>query len=82
MSLRKILPKNLPLFLDDGRSVLVRKGRGSVVVCRQKGKGPPLVKGEQVATVPDKSGEKIVMKVIKRTRNDVTFEMLGKVSDV
>jgi len=77
------LPLNVPLQLDDGRMLLVRRGNGQTIVCRQIGKKDEkpviLQEGDTVATVAGRDGRKAVLHVEKRTRKDVHFKILGSV---
>jgi hypothetical protein len=70
---------NLPLTLDDGRLILVRRGVGQFMECRQKGKGPVLKVGDKVLTTQGKDGRKAALEVIKRTKKNVYFRILGSV---
>lgn len=74
-------PLNLVLRLEDGRILLVKRGKGKTMVARQKwdGKGQRpegFVHGEQVRTEEGKDGLCTVMQVEKLTRKDVTFRIL------
>ena len=79
------LPLNIPLSLDDGRTLLVRRGTGQTMVCLQIGKkdeNPGILReGDTVATVAGRDGRKAVLHVEKRTRKDVHFRILGSVDD-
>lgn len=70
-------PLNAMLELDDGRKVVIRYGGAKTMVCRQIAPGPALTKGEEVLTKPGKDGRKAVLKVAKRTKKDVHFDILG-----
>lgn len=72
-------PVNLPLLLDDGRLLIVKRGGGKTLVARQKEKGPAITVGETVLTKPGKDGRKAVLRCVKRTKKDCTFEILGSV---
>ena len=69
-------PLNIPLVLDDGRQLIVKHGGGQHMVCRQK-TGEPLTVGDAVRTVNGDDGRKAAMVVIKRTRRDVHFRIIG-----
>lgn len=72
-------PANLPLPLDDGRLLIVKRGGGKTLVARQKGAPPAIIKGDTVLTRPGKDGRKAVLRCVKRTKKDCTFEILGSV---
>ena len=73
------LPLNLYLDLDDGRHLIIRGGSGQFMRCRQKAEGAaaPIKVGETVRTIPGRDGRKAVLEVVKRTKKDVFFEILG-----
>ena len=65
------------MLLDDGRTLLVRSGKGDRLVARQKGKGPPILVGDTVESKPGEDKKTIVLEAISRTKKDIRFKILG-----
>lgn len=70
------LPFNLPLELEDGRVLLIRKRKGTLLEARQKS-GRALEMHEIVRTVPGMDGRKAVLRAIRRTKKNLYFRILG-----
>lgn len=77
MTVRRHLPKNLVMRLEDGRTLLVRSGKGDYLTARQKGQGSPIHVGETVESKPVKDGSKVVLEALSRTKKDIKFRILG-----
>lgn len=72
------LPLNLPLVLQDGRRLRVRRGKGKRMECRQiAGEGEePLEVGETVYVLQN-NDTRIVLEVQKWRRKNVTLRIVG-----
>jgi hypothetical protein len=82
----QLVPLNAPLYLEDGRLVLIRKAVGlKHMECRQKAApdnaNKPLLVGEKVVGVAGPDKKRTLLEVVKRTKRNVTLKVLGDLPD-
>lgn len=71
----------IPLGLEDGRSLQIVRGNGHLMVCRQPKKRPFKI-NDLISTEQGRDGGQAILKAVERDVLNVTFRILGSYYDV